>query len=285
MIISCPSCETKFHIPDGALGALGRRVQCSGCRHEWFEFAGQGQEDGEDAQSHRTQSVKASAANDLINPTESVNAGPSLAQEVAPSSLASVRATGEHFAEESHIATPIAESANIMAWHVDQDQPQNKAALWIVVFKTAWILSILVMVCLWLVTNRSMLTGQSHWWKEIYESAGLYDHAPLKFEIVEARLGPKNSRNKSSVTVKITVRNIGKQSVLLDAMKFSFLDKDKHNIGQYVMQLRRNVAEEGTEGIEGVLDDVDSDATFMLMSMGNTMELRWLSDLVIANSY
>lgn len=35
MILTCPSCETRFNVPDAALGTAGREVKCSRCAHRW----------------------------------------------------------------------------------------------------------------------------------------------------------------------------------------------------------------------------------------------------------
>ena len=39
MIITCPACASRFRIPDGALGAEGRKLRCGSCRHVWFQPA------------------------------------------------------------------------------------------------------------------------------------------------------------------------------------------------------------------------------------------------------
>ena len=36
MIITCPSCHTKFEIAPSALGSAGRTVRCSSCGARWF---------------------------------------------------------------------------------------------------------------------------------------------------------------------------------------------------------------------------------------------------------
>ena len=38
MILSCNSCEKKFVVPDNAIGANGRLVQCSSCGNQWKQF-------------------------------------------------------------------------------------------------------------------------------------------------------------------------------------------------------------------------------------------------------
>ena len=38
MILSCNSCKKKFVVPDNAIGASGRLVQCSSCGNKWTQF-------------------------------------------------------------------------------------------------------------------------------------------------------------------------------------------------------------------------------------------------------
>ncbi len=38
MIIECNSCKKKFTVPDGAITAKGRLVQCSSCGNQWTQY-------------------------------------------------------------------------------------------------------------------------------------------------------------------------------------------------------------------------------------------------------
>ena len=37
MRVTCPECESKFKVPDKALGTTGRKLRCGSCSHQWMQ--------------------------------------------------------------------------------------------------------------------------------------------------------------------------------------------------------------------------------------------------------
>ena len=52
MILTCPACDTKYVVKDGAIPPGGRQVRCASCKHSWHQDP-----DGPPAQESEEQSV------------------------------------------------------------------------------------------------------------------------------------------------------------------------------------------------------------------------------------
>lgn len=77
MILTCPSCGSRFQIPDGALGTTGRKVKCSACKHVWFQAA-------EAAESELTGPAIADDVPPAIPPRPDSDAEPTVEAKTGP---------------------------------------------------------------------------------------------------------------------------------------------------------------------------------------------------------
>ncbi|HJS40733.1 MAG TPA: zinc-ribbon domain-containing protein, partial [Sphingomicrobium sp.] len=56
MILTCPACDTKYAVKDGAIPPGGRQVRCAACKHSWHQDP-----EGADAPEGEEQSIAEAA--------------------------------------------------------------------------------------------------------------------------------------------------------------------------------------------------------------------------------
>ncbi|UVI39587.1 zinc-ribbon domain-containing protein [Qipengyuania spongiae] len=90
MIIACPACNTRYVVPDSAIGLEGRTVRCAKCKHSWFQDGPEatGQVGEEQAPSATTAPVSQPPRQDAENVPPAAFAQGAAAQEEGPSAPA-----------------------------------------------------------------------------------------------------------------------------------------------------------------------------------------------------
>ncbi|MEP5937948.1 MAG: MJ0042-type zinc finger domain-containing protein [Erythrobacter sp.] len=92
MIIACPACNTRYVVPDEAIGVEGRTVRCAKCKHNWYQ-------DGPELEE-RAEQAAAPVAEPTPEPEPAPEPEPTPEPEPAPDEAAPVEAQGGDVASE-----------------------------------------------------------------------------------------------------------------------------------------------------------------------------------------
>jgi len=72
MFVTCPSCSTRYQIDESRLGARGRTVRCTRCKHQWVQSPEGGVQPRPEGAKAAAPSVSAEAAPTLSAPSRVV---------------------------------------------------------------------------------------------------------------------------------------------------------------------------------------------------------------------
>ncbi|WP_439486364.1 MJ0042-type zinc finger domain-containing protein [Blastomonas fulva] len=81
MIIACPACNTRYAVPDTAIGIDGRSVRCAKCGHSWFQH---GPDVARPPEAAAPVAAPAPTATPAPTPTPAPAATPAPAPQAAP---------------------------------------------------------------------------------------------------------------------------------------------------------------------------------------------------------
>ena len=256
MIISCPKCSSQFNVPDSAITAEGRKVKCSDCSESWIQKL-----DG-------VEEIKVAVPQKEEKKVDSVNEA-ELAEKAARRAPIRASSTGVVLSEYPHL--PLYER-----WYVKY--PSMIAAFASIVF----------FALVALIANRPAVTNIIPSSQYVYDMVDLHQWKDIKFEMIDCTVSEiKSSKNEDDsveLEVKVVMRNTSDQDQILDAVRFTVFSKDKEHLGDYTVHYQKTIPAEGEETIEGRLNRVPRDTMFVVVEMGNRLEIMLRDPYDVAKS-
>jgi predicted Zn finger-like uncharacterized protein len=201
MIITCPSCATRYEIPPKNLGPAGRMVRCTNCSHRWF-----------------------------VSPDETAAAGrPADDLDTRPETGSAE--AGPERATEPTIPPPPLERAPAFAADDDGQPRRAPKATRSTAATIGWLAVLLILLILTgLVLGRNELVAIAPQTAPIYQRVGLPVTQPIGLElagIVSERLATENGD-----TLRITgaVRNIAGAERSVPRLRVALLDSARDEL-------------------------------------------------------
>ena len=129
MLLTCPSCQSRYEVAESALKNRGRKVRCTSCSHVWMAYP----EDGVVETTGEVLESVAKAVRDAVGEFEGAEAPPSdEINEPAPSAITEPADDDLMFTDEiaigSDTQTPSAEQAAEPGSSFDSEQGQDEPA-------------------------------------------------------------------------------------------------------------------------------------------------------------
>lgn len=247
MIITCPSCATRYEIPPKNLGPAGRMVRCTNCSHRWFV-------------THDETAARVISADDLdAHPEVGPEAGPEAASAAGGRRTAGA---GPERAAEANIPPPL-DRAPEFASEGDRGQPRRAPqATRSTAATIGWLAVLLILLILTgLVLGRNELVAIAPQTAPIYQRVGLPVTQPIGLElagIVSERLAGDNGD-----TLRITgaVRNIAGAERAVPRLRVALLDSARDEVLVREVDVPQAVLAAGASTRFSVdLDDPPADA-------------------------
>lgn len=257
MILTCNNCDAKFNVNDEAIGVNGRNVKCSNCEFEWFQKPDVQVESRIISQPNAAlEELKIQIALATQEPKPPVMAAP-ITQSIS----------------ESELGATLPKNAPNSPSSLNAPSGSFMTTL----LKVFILLAIPVLVVIMGIVHKSDITKKFPQFERFYDVIGLNSASDIKFQLIDCTLrdeGQSASGKTVELDVKVIIKNTGPKQQDLNTIRFSTYTKDRVFLGEFVMKVGKIIMAGNTEVIEGVLNRVPKDVAFVIIEVGNTLDLK-----------
>jgi hypothetical protein len=165
--------------------------------------------------------------------------------------------------------------------------PFYRKAWLLFLFRSTSLLALILVLFMLAVTYRDRIIEYFPEAAYAFEAMQLHDTSGLKFTSLNCELradeGDTQRSETIGINVKAVVKNTEAKPKYLEAMRFSLYNKEKELLGEYTIHLNKTIAAGEEEVVEGRLDRVSKTATFLMVDMGNWLDIFFKERGIILN--
>ena len=143
-----------------------------------------------------------------------------------------------------------------------------------ILLKLFFIISLFAFLFVGLIANKSYILEKAPYTDKVYKILELENYDGLQFTKVDCTVSDTPSSSRFlELDIDISIQNTADKTLKLRNVRFTVFSKDNTELGNFSMELNKDLNPTEKEVIEGRLDSIPANAAYVVIEIGNDIDL------------